>query len=69
MLKSGFWEKPLISPNMLLDVDGDGKPDIDIDGDGIPDYDTDGYGIIDLSSESGGGILGALLRFVKGLAD
>ncbi len=54
---------------MLLDVDGDGKPDIDIDGDGIPDYDTDGDGIIDLSSESGGGILGALLRFVKGLAD
>lgn len=69
MLKSGFWEKPLISPNMLLDADGDGKPDIDIDGDGIPDYDINGDGIIDLSSKSGGGILGALLRFFKGSTD
>lgn len=69
MLKSGFWEKPMISPNMLLDVDGDGKPDIDLDGDGIPDYDRDGDGIIDLSSENGGGILGATFRFLKGLMD
>ncbi len=69
MLKSGFWEKPLISPNMLLDVDGDGKPDIDIDGDGIPDYDRDGDGIIDLSSEDSGGILGAVFRFFKELVD
>ena len=69
MLKGGFWEKPMISPNTLLDIDGDGKPDIDLDGDGIPDYDRDGDGIIDLSSEGGGGILGAAFRFLKGLMD
>ena len=69
MLKSGFWEKPLISLNMLLDVDEDGKPDIDIDGDGIPDYDRDGDGIIDLSSEDSGGILGAVFRFFEELVD
>ena len=69
MLKGGFWEKPMISPNTLLDIDGDGKPDIDLDGDGIPDYDRDGDWIIDLSSEGGGGILGAVFRFLKGLMD
>ena len=69
MLKNGLWQKPLVTPNLLLDIDGDGKPDIDLDGDGIPDYDKDGDGIIDFSSESSGGILGAAYRFIKGLLD
>lgn len=67
MLKSGIWDKPMVSPNLILDLDGDGVPDVDLDGDGIPDYDIDGDGVIDLSSERDGGLIKGIFDAFKDL--
>ncbi|MCD7878690.1 MAG: hypothetical protein LUG16_02010, partial [Candidatus Gastranaerophilales bacterium] len=65
MIRLHCWKEPLLSPNELLDIDGDGIADIDIDGDGIPDYDMDGDGIIDMSSEQDRGIIGELIYTLR----